>query len=158
MLYHINRFTAKNTRDFFIHKNLKRFLQEQLDYFIKAEVLDIKTLEEERYLDKHITRAKTVREIGEKIIDFLSQIEDFQKRLWEKKKFVIKTDYVITLDRIKEWTDERFLDEVIEVVLRNERQLKEWEELGFGKIEKKRFVRNSNLLIDKKTSYRHKIF
>ncbi len=147
LLYHINRFTAKNTRDFFIHKNLKRFLQEQLDYFIKAEVLDIKTLEEERYLDKHITRAKTVREIGEKIIDFLSQIEDFQKRLWEKKKFVIKTDYVITLDRIKEWTDDRFLDEVIEVVLRNERQLKEWEELGFGKIEKKEdLLANSNLL------------
>ncbi len=147
LLYHINRFTAKNTRDFFIHKNLKRFLQEQLDYFIKAEVLDIKTLEEERYLDKHITRAKTVREIGEKIIDFLSQVEDFQKRLWEKKKFVIKTDYVITLDRIKEWTDERFLDKVIEVVLRNERQLKEWEELGFGKIEKKEdLLENSNLL------------
>ncbi len=148
LLYHINRFTAKNTRDFFIHKNLKRFLQEQLDYFIKAEVLDIKTLEEERYLDKHITRAKTVREIGEKIIDFLSQIEDFQKRLWEKKKFVIKTDYVITLDRIKQWTDERFLDEVIEVVLRNERQLKEWEELGFGKIEKKEDLIDKKLPID----------
>ncbi len=148
LLYHINRFTAKNTRDFFIHKNLKRFLQEQLDYFIKAEVLDIKTLEEEQYLDKHITRAKTVREIGEKIIDFLSQIEDFQKRLWEKKKFVIKTDYVITLDRIKHWTDERFLDEVIEVVLENKRQLKEWEELGFGKIEKKEDLIDKKLPID----------
>ncbi len=148
LLYHINRFTAKNTRDFFIHKNLKNFLEQQLEYFIKAEVLDITTLEEERFLDKHITRAKTVREIGEKIIDFLSQIEDFQKRLWEKKKFVIKTDYVITLDRIKEWTDDRFLDEVIEVVLRNEKQLKEWEELGFGKIEKKEdLLANSNLLV-----------
>ncbi len=147
LLYHIDRFTAKNTRDFFIHKNLKRFLQEQLDYFIKAEVLDIKTLEEEKYLDKHITRAKTVREIGEKIIDFLSQIEDFQKRLWEKKKFVINTNYVITLDRIKEWTDKNFLDEVIKEVLKNEQQLKEWEELGFGKIEKKEdLLANSNLL------------
>ncbi len=148
LLYHINRFTAKNTRDFFIHKNLKRFLQEQLDYFIKAEVLDIETLKEEKYIDKHITRAKTVKEIGEKIIDFLSQIEDFQKRLWGKKKFVIKTDYVITLDRIKQWTDERFLDEVIEVVLRNEKQLKEWEELGFGKIEKKEDLIDKKLPID----------
>ncbi len=149
LLYHINRFTAKNTRDFFIHKNLKRFLEEQLDYFIKAEVLDIKTLEEEKYLDKHITRAKTVREIGEKIIDFLSQIEDFQKRLWEKKKFVIKTDYVITLDRIKEWTDEKFLNEVIKEVLKNEKQLKEWEELGFGKIEKKEDLLANNNLLEK---------
>jgi len=113
LLYHINRFTAKNTRDYFIHKNLKKFLSEQLDYFIKSEVLNYETLSEEKYLDKHITRAKTVKEIGEKIIDFLAQIEDLQKRLWEKKKFVIKTEYVITLDRIKSWTNEEFYKNVI---------------------------------------------
>jgi len=42
-------------------------------------------LEEEKNIDKHITRAKVVKEIGEDIIDFLSQIEDFQKRLWERR-------------------------------------------------------------------------
>ena len=82
LLYQLSRFTAKNSRDFFIHKNLKNFLSEQLDYFIKAEVISIDTLERERFLDKHITRAKVVREIGQKIIDFLAQIEDFQKKLW----------------------------------------------------------------------------
>jgi hypothetical protein len=86
LLYHINRFTAKNTRDYFIHKNLRKFLKDQLDYFIKAEVLDIETLENEKFFDKHITRAKVVREIGEKIIDFLSQIEDFQKKALGKEK------------------------------------------------------------------------
>lgn len=123
LLYHISRFTSKNTKDYFIHKNLKKFLTEQLDYFIKAEVLDIETLEKERFLDKHITRAKVVREIGEDIIDFLSQIEDFQKKLWEKKKFVIKTEYVITTDRVPE----EFYDEI----WNNEAQKKEWKELGF---------------------------
>ena len=78
LLYHINRFTAKNTRDYFIHKNLKKFLMGQLDYFIKSEVLNYETLSEEKYLDKHITRAKVVKEVGEKIIDFLAQIEDFR--------------------------------------------------------------------------------
>ena len=34
--------------------------------------------------------------IAQRIIEFLSQIEEFQKLLWEKKKFVLKTDYVIT--------------------------------------------------------------
>ena len=134
LLYQISRFTAKNTKDYFIHKNLKKFLSEQLDYFIKSEVLDIDTIEREKFLDKHITRAKVVREIGESIIDFLSQIEDFQKRLWEKKKFVIKTDYVITLDRIKDLAGEEFVKEVIDEVLENKEQLKEWEDLGFGKI------------------------
>ena len=81
LLYQLNRFSSKNTKDYFIHKNLKRFLSEQLDYFIKSEVLSIETLEKEKFLDKHITRAKVVKEIGEDIIDFLSQLEDFQKRL-----------------------------------------------------------------------------
>jgi adenine-specific DNA-methyltransferase len=140
--YHLNRFTAKNTRDYFIHKNLKKFLSEQLDYFIKSEVLDIETIEKERFLDKHITKAKVVREIGEAIIDFLSQIEDFQKSLWEKKKFVIKTEYVITTDRIPE----EFYDEIWE----NEKQKKEWEELGFEIPEKKEDLKNSKLPVDTK--------
>jgi len=58
---------------------LKKFLTEQLDYFIKSDVLSIDTLEEEKNIDKHITRAKVVKEIGEDIIDFLSQIEDFKR-------------------------------------------------------------------------------
>jgi adenine-specific DNA-methyltransferase len=148
LLYHINRFTAKNTRDYFIHKNLKKFLSEQLDYFIKSEVLNYETLSEEKYLDKHITRAKTVKEIGEKIIDFLAQIEDFQKKLWEKKKFVIKTEYVITLDRIKSWTDEEFYKKVVKKVLNNPDQLKEWETLGFGKIETEEDLEDKKLPID----------
>ena len=148
LLYHINRFTAKNTRDYFIHKNLKKFLSEQLDYFIKSEVLNYETLSEEKYLDKHITRAKTVKEIGEKIIDFVAQIEDFQKRLWEKKKFVIKTEYVITLDRIKSWTNEEFYKKIIKKVLNNPHQLREWEALGFGKIETAEDLEDKKLPID----------
>ncbi|MCD6569178.1 MAG: site-specific DNA-methyltransferase [Deltaproteobacteria bacterium] len=142
LLYQISRFTAKNTKDYFIHKNLKKFLSEQLDYFIKAEVLDIETLEKERFLDKHITRAKVVREIGEDIIDFLSQIEDFQKKLWEKKKFVLKTDYVITTDHVPEefykeiWTDKD--------------QKREWKDLGFEIPKTKEDLKKRILPIDTK--------
>jgi len=135
--YHLNRFTAKNTKDYFIHNNLKRFLSEQLDYFIKSEVLDIESIEKENLLDKNIARAKVVKEIGETIIDFLSQIEDFQKKLWEKKKFVIKTDYVITLDKIKEYAGEEFLDSIIDEILNNKGQLEEWQKLGFGEVKGK---------------------
>ncbi len=142
LFYHLNRFTAKNTRDYFIHKNLKKFLSAQLDYFIKSEVLNIDILEKEKFLDKHITRAKVVREIGEKIIDFLSQIEDFQKRLWEKKKFVIKTEYVITTDRIPE----EFYDEI----WKNEEQKKEWQELGFEIPTSSDELKNKKLPIDTK--------
>jgi len=49
LLYQLGRFSAKNTKDYFIHKNLKRFLSEQLDYFIKADVISLETLEKERF-------------------------------------------------------------------------------------------------------------
>lgn len=142
LLYQISRFTAKNTKDYFIHKNLKKFLSEQLDYFIKAEVLSIETLEKERFLDKHITRTKVVLEIGEDIIDFLSQIEDFQKRLWKKKKFVLKTDYVITTDRVPV--------DFYNVVWNNNEQKKEWKELGFDLPKTKEELKKKKLSVDTK--------
>jgi len=140
LLYQITRFTAKNSRDFFIHKNLKAFLSEQLDYFIKADVISIETLERERFLDKHITRAKVVREIGGKIIDFLAQIEDFQKKLWEKKKFVLKTGYVVTTDRIPE--------EFHEEILKNKEQVKEWKSLGLDVAKSKKNLKDKKLPVD----------
>ena len=141
-LYQLGRFTAKNTKDYFIHKNLKRFLSDQLDYFIKAEVISLETLDKERFFDKHITRAKVVREIGEKIIDFLSQIEDFQKKLWEKKKFVLKTEYVITTDRVPE--------DFYAEVLKNKAQAKEWKELGFEGTKSEAEIKDKKLPIDTK--------
>ena len=125
------RSVVKRVKEYFIHKNLKRFLSEQLDYFIKTEVLDIKDIE------SGITRAKLVKELGEAIIDFLAQIEDFQKELWERKKRAIETEYVITLDKIKEYAGEDFLESIIDEILSNEKQLKEWKELGFGEIKGK---------------------
>jgi len=142
LLYQLSRFTAKNTKDYFIHKHLKKFLFEQLDYFIKAEVLDIETMEKEKFLDKHITRAKVVREIGGDIIDFLAQIENFQKRLWEKKKFVLKTEYVITTDRVPQ--------EFYQEIWNNKEQKKEWKELGFDIPKTKEELKNKKLPIDTK--------
>lgn len=142
LLYQLGRFSAKNTKDYFIHKNLKRFLSEQLDYFIKAEVISLETLEKERFFDKHITRAKVVREIGETIIDFLAQIEDFQKKLWEKKKFVLKTEYVITSDLVPE--------DLHAEVLKNKSQIQEWKELGFEGTKSKAELNDKKLPIDTK--------
>jgi adenine-specific DNA-methyltransferase len=65
-----------------------------------------------------LTRMRVVRQIAEKIIAFLSQIEDFQRRLFEEKKFVVQTDYCITLDRVPE--------EFYAEILANEAQLEAW--------------------------------
>ncbi len=134
---HLFKYTRKITSDFFIHKNLKGFLERELDYFIKTEVIDLNNLE-----PRHIIRAKVVEGIGKRIIEFLHQIEEFQRVLWEKKKFVLKTDYVITIDRIPE----EFYKEILE----NKQQLQEWKELGFGVIRTKKDLNGKKLPIDTK--------
>jgi adenine-specific DNA-methyltransferase len=48
----------------------------------------------------------------------LAQLENFQKRLWLKKKFVVQCDYCITLDRVPEKLYQHICD--------NEAQRKEW--------------------------------
>ncbi len=46
--------------------------------------------------------ARTVHTLASDIIAFLAHLEEFQKRLWLKKKFVLSTHYCITLDRVPE--------------------------------------------------------
>jgi len=93
-----------------------------------------KFLEESGYFDKlrlYLIGVRAFRNIALKIIEFLAQIENFQKKIWEKKKFVIDTHYVITLDKIKEYAGEEFLESILDEILSNEKQLEEWREL-FG--------------------------
>jgi adenine-specific DNA-methyltransferase len=74
---------------------------------------------------------KVFKNIADTIIDFLSQIEEFQKKLWEKKKFVIRTDWVITIDRLVEWLGRDLAGPFLEEALDNEAQQQEWRDL-FG--------------------------
>ena len=124
---HLKTYTKKNTTDYFIHKNLKGFLVGELDFYIKNEVFHLDDLgtENELSVEQYVTRAKVMKKICLKIIDFLAQIEDFQKMLFEKKKFVVNTDYCMTLDNVPE--------ELYPEILKNENQLNEWNILyGIG--------------------------
>ena len=116
----INRYTARNTYDYFIHKDLKGFLTRELDFYIKNEVLHLENMnpEETEKLKEYITKAKVIESIANIIITFLAQLEEFQKGLWLKKKFVVETNYAITLDRV----DEKFYSEIIN----NDEQIEEW--------------------------------
>lgn len=118
----LNDYIARNTFDYFIHKNLNGFLTRELDNYIKNEILsldDILSTDEKRIA--HVEKAKTIRSIAIEIIDFLATLENFQKKLWEKKKFVYETNYCITLDRIPE----SFYAEIAA----NDAQCEEWVKL-----------------------------
>lgn len=101
---HLKRYTARNTFDYFIHKDLATFLRRELDFYIKNEVMHLDDVENETAprVEQFLSKIKIIRSIAGKIIDFLAQLEDFQKKLWLKKKFVVETNYCITLDRIPE--------------------------------------------------------
>ncbi|RKJ24890.1 site-specific DNA-methyltransferase, partial [Butyricicoccus sp. 1XD8-22] len=117
---HLETYVAKNTFDYFIHKDLSGFLNRELDFYIKSEIIHLDDLDtpNEKKVETYLAKVKAIKRVGKNIIEFLSKIEDFQKKLWLKKKFVIDTNWCITLDLI----DESFYQEIIE----NEEQVKEW--------------------------------
>ncbi|MBP8198651.1 MAG: site-specific DNA-methyltransferase [Chromatiaceae bacterium] len=130
----LNRFIARNQSDFFIHKRLREALSADLDIFIKTEVLDLDQVLADATTETDLSRralrlARLVREIGMPIIDFLATLEDFQKSLWEKKKLVLQTRYVITLDRLERLAPAWLMEHIEDIVIR---QRDEWLALGLG--------------------------
>ena len=130
----LGRFMARNQSDFFIHKRLKEALAQDLDIFLKTEVLDVDQLlagasHPSDLPQRALKVARVVREVGGHIIDFLAVLEDFQKALWEKKKLVFTTRYVITLDRLERDCPEWLAAHIDHIVAQ---QRREWADLGLG--------------------------
>ena len=117
---HLERYTAKNSFDYFIHKDLAGFLRRELDLYLKSEVLNLDDLAagDAARLRRALARVRTIRHMADKIIDFLAQLEDFQKRLWLKKKLVLETNWCVTLDRVPEG--------LYPEIAANEKQREEW--------------------------------
>jgi adenine-specific DNA-methyltransferase len=117
---HLTDYTARNTFDYFIHKDLGGFLRRELDFYIKNEVMHLDDIESETAprVEQYLAKIKAIRRIAHKLIDFLAQIENFQKKLWLKKKFVVETQYCVTLDRVPE--------ELYPKIAANDAQREEW--------------------------------
>ncbi len=102
--HHLRQYTRRNTSDFFIHKDLRGFLARELDFCLKNEVLNLEEMEAagEQLAQGWFESVRLIKKVGKRIIEFLAQIEDFQKMLWEKRKFVTETFYCITIGNIPE--------------------------------------------------------
>jgi adenine-specific DNA-methyltransferase len=79
--HHLRQYTRRNTSDFFIHKNLKGFLSQELDFYLKNEVMNLDELEAagEGRSEGWFQIMRVIKAVGSRIIDFLDQIESFQK-------------------------------------------------------------------------------
>ena len=122
---HLSDYTTKNTADYFIHKDLGGFLRRELDFYIKNEVMhldDVQNAGAFADIEKNLRMIQCLRSIALELITFLAQLEDFQKKLWLKKKFVVSSHYCITLDRVPEalWPE----------VVVNAQQWEQWKQLG----------------------------
>src|SRR5207302_3143200 len=69
-------------------------------------------------VEQYLAKVRAIRRIGHKIIDFLAQIENFQKKLWLKRKLVVEAQYCVTLDRVPE--------DLYPDIAASEDQRKEW--------------------------------
>ena len=120
---HLATYTARNSFDYFIHKDLGGFLRRELDLYLKNDVLNVDDLEagDAARLHRALARMRATRHVADKIIIFLAQIEDFQKQLWLKKKFALETQYCVTLDRVP--------DGLYAEIVTNEAQHDEWVKL-----------------------------
>jgi len=115
----LSHFTKKNTTDYFVHKDLGAFLRQGLEFFVRDQVVHEADLEGD--FDAKRRTIRVFRKLAETLISFLAQVEDAQKRLFEKKKFVLRTDYLVPTQHVPRvlWPE----------VLANKAQIAEWKDL-----------------------------
>ncbi|WP_158047426.1 site-specific DNA-methyltransferase [Skermanella pratensis] len=135
---HLAEYTARWTFDYFIHKDLGGFLRRELDFYIKNEVLYLDDIDQATapVAEQQLSAIRAIRRVAHKIIDFLMHIEDAQKVLWLKKKFVLETQWCITLDRIfavrenaKSEKERAEIDGLLADIAGNNNQRKDWVKL-----------------------------
>ena len=120
---HLRGYTAKYSFDFFIHKDLGSFLRRELDFYVKNEVMHLDDIENAAApkAEEYLSKIRAIRRCALPVIEMIAQLENFQKKLWLKKKFVVETRYCITLDRVPE--------SLYPDICTCEAQWQEWEDL-----------------------------
>ena len=118
----LNSFYIGNDSDYFIHENLQDFLTQEKERYIKNHILsDLQTILDGKLDNTTLIIAKAFESVSSRIIEFLSTIEEFQKKLFTMKKKVVESEYCLTIDNI----DEKYYPEILD----NKSQILEWEKL-----------------------------
>jgi adenine-specific DNA-methyltransferase len=120
-------FEKQSEVDYFINKNAREFLKEQFKLWLYQYLVD----GTEYWTKERIDQLNILRNIAYKLIDLVAQFEEELVKIWNKPKFVINSNYVITLDRIAKHSKKGL--EVIRKILNHpnlQEQIREWKELG----------------------------
>lgn len=119
LLRHLRHFVRRQTSDFFVHPDLKGFLDSELEFYLKDQVLHLADIEGD--LPAKLRMLRVIRRLGQDIIAFLDQIEQVRCRLFEKRKFVLRADYLCPIQHVPR--------ELWPEVLVNKAQRARWREL-----------------------------
>jgi len=141
-------FKKQSEVDYFINKDAKKFLEEQLELYLHQLLLK----EENKFGQKRLDQIKAIKIYAKKIIAFISQFEDELVKIWNKPKFALNANYVITLDRLT--------PEIIQKLAKHpgmKEQIKEWQELNIVNEDFKfeDIFENGLLGTDIKEEYKH---
>lgn len=117
-------FEKQSEVDYFINKDAKAFLEEQFNLWLYQYVFSGVS----EWTETRIKQLQTLKEIAFKIIAFIGQFENELMKIWNKPKFVLNSNYVITLDRIAE--RDIALVEMLLAHKNFKAQIEEWQQLG----------------------------
>ena len=119
-------FERQSEVDYFINKDAKAFLEEQFNLWLYQYVFS----GESEWTETRIRQLQALKDIAFKIIAFISQFENELVKIWNKPKFVLNSNYVITLDRIAEKNGGIALVEKLLAHKNFKAQVEEWQQLG----------------------------
>ena len=127
----LNTFFVGMDSDYFIHKDLDKFLKTEQRRYIQNTILgDLDTLLNNSPENPTFAIATAFRNVTDEIIALLVAVETFQKQLFLMKKKVVSTNYLISVGKISEATKDAPVqrEKLISQILKNEAQLADWRE------------------------------
>ena len=125
----LNTFFVGMDSDYFIHKDLDKFLKTEQRRYIQNIILgDLDTLLNLSPENPAFAISTAFRNVTDEVIALLVAVETFQKQLFLMKKKVITTDYLISVGKIAEATknDTVQREAFFSQILQNEAQLDDW--------------------------------
>lgn len=137
----IRVFEKQGNIDYFINKDAKKFLSEQLDMWIYQYMFK----EETNFNFERYEQIRAFKKVAQHLIDFISQFENELVKIWNKPRFAINSNLVVTIDRLIE---KGFDVSRLTNHQNYQAQQEEWRELGIN--EGDGLLKNSFLPIDTK--------
>jgi adenine specific DNA methylase Mod len=92
----ISLFESQGEQDYFIHKDAGNFLKEQFHLWLHQNLFE----NDEVWNKNNINKMQVLQKITYKLISLFSRFEEELIRIWNKPKFMLNANYVITIDRI----------------------------------------------------------